>query len=179
VPAGSVDLDRESDPVVEPPRRLAAPDLIQQRLQLSLQVGSVGMLAAGLFGDHRGVYLHPTGNDDPPSSRHFPALDLASSQKRANSAGMLLHFLWPGAQGWYVETETPTLQQALFWMNIYRDLLAVDETALLRMRALMTEKPVQDRGNVYYIPDVELVIGEIERVRGRLDHWLGLVDLLR
>jgi hypothetical protein len=77
-----------------------------------------------------------------------------------------------------VETATPTLEQALFWMNIYRDLLAVDESALLRMRALMLERPVQDRGDVYYVPDVELVLGEIKRVRGRLDHWLGLVDRL-
>ena len=91
---------------------------------------------------------------------------------------MLLHFLRPRAQGWCVETGPPTLQHALFWMNIYRDLLAVDETALLRMRSLMSEKLAQDRGDLYYIPDVELVIGEIERVRGRLDHWLGLVDLL-
>jgi hypothetical protein len=91
---------------------------------------------------------------------------------------MLLHFLRSWEQEWYVETSTPTLQQALFWMNIYRDLLAVDESALLRMRALMTEKHAQDRGDVYYIPDVELVLGEIERVRSRLDHWLGLVDLL-
>jgi hypothetical protein len=91
---------------------------------------------------------------------------------------MLLHFLRSWEQEWYVETRTPTLQQALFWMNIYRDLLAVDESALLRMRALMTEKHAQDRGDVYYIPDVELVLGEIERVRSRLDHWLGLVDLL-
>ena len=74
-------------------------------------------------------------------------------------------------------TSAPTLQQALFWMNIYRDLLAVDETALLRMRALITDGK-NGRHEVYYIPDVELVVGEIERVRERLDHWLGLVDRL-
>ena len=61
-------------------------------------------------------------------------------------------------------------------MNIYRDLLAVDESALHRMRALITEGVARDRGEVYYQPDVEFVIGEIERVRARLDHWLGLVD---
>jgi hypothetical protein len=77
-----------------------------------------------------------------------------------------------------VETSAPTLQQALFWMNIYRDLLAVDETALLRMRDLMTARPAQVRGDADYTPDVELVIGEIERVRERLDHWLNLVDRL-
>jgi hypothetical protein len=87
----------------------------------------------------------------------------------------LLHFLRPRAQGWYVETATLTLEQALFWMNIYRDLLAVDENALERMRALITEGSNGDRGEAYR-PDVDLVAGEIERVRARLDHWLALVD---
>ena len=73
--------------------------------------------------------------------------------------------------------EAPTLQHALFWMNIYRDLLAVDETALQRMRALIADGNNGGR-ELYYIPDVELVVGEIERVRERLDHWLGLVDRL-
>ena len=77
-----------------------------------------------------------------------------------------------------VETATPTLQQALFWMNIYRDLLAVDETALMRMRALMAEDTAMARGEVHYQPDVDIVVAEIERVRARLDHWLGLVDRL-
>ena len=75
-------------------------------------------------------------------------------------------------------TEAPTLQQALFWMNIYRDLLAVDETALQRMRVLVVEGVLRDRGEAYYQPDVDLVMGEIERIRARLDHWLGLVDRL-
>jgi hypothetical protein len=75
-------------------------------------------------------------------------------------------------------TEAPTLQQALFWMNIHRDLLAVDESALLRMRVLVADGILRDRGEAYYQPDVDLVIGEVERVRARLDHWLGLVDLL-
>jgi len=63
-------------------------------------------------------------------------------------------------------------------MNIYRDLLAVDETALQRMRGLISDGRSKDRGELYYRPDVELVMGEIERVRTRLDHWLGLVDRL-
>lgn len=75
--------------------------------------------------------------------------------------------------------EPITLQQALFWMNLYRELLAVDESALLRMRALMSAEPVNGHGEIYYMPDVELVMGEIERVRTRLDFWLGHVDGLK
>jgi hypothetical protein len=77
-----------------------------------------------------------------------------------------------------VETSTPTLEQALFWMNIYRDLLVVDESALERMRALLTDSTVGGRVEAHYRPDVDLVVNEIERVRARLDHWLAEVDLL-
>jgi hypothetical protein len=117
--------------------------------------------------------------------RHFKVRRLLGAFRTAREplyppcGEMLLHFLrLEGDRGVVEETTgTPTLQQALFWMNIYRDLLAVDETALLRMRALITDGK-NGKGEVYYIPDVELVVGEIERVRGRLDHWLGLVDRL-
>ena len=77
-----------------------------------------------------------------------------------------------------METITPALEQALFWMNIYRDLLAVDESALERMRALIADSTNGDRVEAHYRPDVDLVVGEIERVRARLDHWLAQVDLL-
>jgi hypothetical protein len=77
-----------------------------------------------------------------------------------------------------VVTSSPTLQQALFWMNIYRDLLTVDEHALQRMRGLIAHGMAGNQGEDYYLPDVDLVVGEIERVRSRLDHWLTRVDQL-
>ena len=55
-------------------------------------------------------------------------------------------------------------------------LLAVDESALERMRALITDSTNGDRVDARYRPDVDLVVGEIERVRERLDHWLSEVD---
>ena len=76
----------------------------------------------------------------------------------------------------YVEAGALTLQQALFWLNLYRDLLAVDENALQRMRALLLEEPARGRGEAHYLVDVELVMGEIERVRARHNHWLAVVD---
>jgi hypothetical protein len=78
-----------------------------------------------------------------------------------------------------VAVDDLTIQQALFWMNLYRELLAVDESALLRMRALMAAEPAGGRGDLYYLPDVELVMSEIERVRARLDFWLRHVDQLK
>ena len=71
------------------------------------------------------------------------------------------------------------LRRALFWMNLHRDLLAADESALARMRVLVAA-PTARRGPQYsYLPDLALLTNEVERVRLRLDHWLGLVDRLR
>ena len=74
-----------------------------------------------------------------------------------------------------VSVSAPTLQQALFWMNLYRELLAVDESALQRMRALILAAPSGPRGDSLYQADVDLVRGEVHRVRARLDHWLLIV----
>lgn len=60
-------------------------------------------------------------------------------------------------------------------MNLYRQLLAVDESALQRMRALIVAAPSGARGDSPYQADVDLVMGEVQRVRARLDHWLILV----
>ena len=72
-----------------------------------------------------------------------------------------------------------TLQQARFWLNLYRDLLAVDENALQRMRALLLEEPARGRGEADYLVDVELVMGETERIRARHNHWLAVVDRMK
>ena len=72
----------------------------------------------------------------------------------------------------------PALKQALFWMNLYRELLAVDESALHRMRALLLEDSARKRGEAFYDPDVELLVAEIERVRSRHAHWHSLVERL-
>ena len=78
----------------------------------------------------------------------------------------------------YVEAGALTLEQAQFWLKLYRDLLAVDENALRRMRALLLEEPARGRGEADYLVDIDLVIGEIERIRARHNHWLALVDRL-
>jgi len=70
---------------------------------------------------------------------------------------------------------TISLQEAKFWTNVYRDLLAVDETALRKMRALV----IAHAGSADdYEPDIQLVTTEIERVLGRLRYWGEMVDRL-
>ena len=63
-------------------------------------------------------------------------------------------------------------------MNLHRDLLAADESALERMRALVAAPTARSRPQHSYLPDLTLLTNEVERVRLRLDHWLGLVDRL-
>ncbi len=60
-------------------------------------------------------------------------------------------------------------------MNLYRELLAVDQSALKRMRTLIVAAPARAPGDSFYQADVDLVMGEVTRVRHRLDHWLLIV----
>jgi len=68
---------------------------------------------------------------------------------------------------------TISLKEAQFWMNIHRSLLAVDETALQKMRALMIARADSPDD---YEPDIQLVTTEIERVSGRLRYWDEMID---
>ena len=70
---------------------------------------------------------------------------------------------------------TISLQEAQFWMNTYRDPLAVDENALQKMRDLV----IAGAGSPDdYEPDIQLVTTEIERVLGRLGYWGEMVGRL-
>ena len=68
---------------------------------------------------------------------------------------------------------TISIQEAQFWMNTYRDLLAVDENALQKMRDLVIASAGSPDD---YEPDIQLVTTEIERVLGRLRSWDKVVD---
>ena len=66
-----------------------------------------------------------------------------------------------------------SLNQALFWMNIHLELLAVQQKALGQIRGLVRA----NSGRCYeYEPDVRLVETEIERVLTRLTDWEEMVD---
>ena len=77
-----------------------------------------------------------------------------------------------------MEQGTITLRRALFWLNLHRELLAADEGALVRMRSLVAVATERGTPRYAYGPDLVLLTKEVERVRARLDHWLGLVDRL-
>lgn len=70
---------------------------------------------------------------------------------------------------------TVRLHQALFWMNIHLELLAADQRALRRMRALVIAQP---RSALDCEADLELIATEVGRLMKRLSYWAELVDRL-
>ena len=70
---------------------------------------------------------------------------------------------------------TISIRAAEFWMNNYRELLAMDEAALERMQALVTANASSPDD---YQPDIQLVTSEIERVKDRLKYWEHLVGTI-
>lgn len=83
---------------------------------------------------------------------------------------MLLRLLRLGAQPWFMTGTSITLVVALFWMNLYRELLAFDHAVVARMTALLA----RDGDIMAHQPDIVLMRDEIIRVTDRLDHWTTL-----
>jgi hypothetical protein len=69
-----------------------------------------------------------------------------------------------------------SLRDAVFWLNIYRQLLAANQQALERLRELAT---VSHRRPSDYEPDFNLLLGEAGRLLDRILYWEGMVDTAR
>jgi hypothetical protein len=65
---------------------------------------------------------------------------------------------------------TATLEQALFWRNIYTEILAMEEAVLKRIRQLMADQSPQARREVE-LTNVPVVVAQAERFRSRLGFW--------
>jgi hypothetical protein len=65
---------------------------------------------------------------------------------------------------------TATLEQALFWRNIYSEILAMEESVLERIQQLMTDQSPQARQEVA-LTNVPVVVAQAERFRSRLGFW--------
>jgi hypothetical protein len=72
-----------------------------------------------------------------------------------------------------VVEEAISLRDALQWMNIHLELLAVNKEALMRMRDLVAGSSLPDH---LYREDVQLVMAEVDRVLDRLGYWEEMVD---
>jgi hypothetical protein len=65
---------------------------------------------------------------------------------------------------------TATLEQAVFWRNIYTEILAMEESVLERIQQLMADQSPQARQEVE-LTNVPVVVAQAERFRSRLGFW--------
>jgi len=63
-----------------------------------------------------------------------------------------------------------TLKQALYWSNIYTEILAMEEKVLRRIEQLMVSQPAEARREVE-LTNLPVVVAQAERFRQRLGYW--------
>jgi hypothetical protein len=71
---------------------------------------------------------------------------------------------------------TATLEQALFWRNIYSEILSMEEAVLERIHLLMASQSPEARGEVE-LTNVPVVVAQVARFRARREIWDVLVHL--
>jgi len=62
------------------------------------------------------------------------------------------------------------IKQALYWRQIYSEILAMEEQVLIRIRQLMLTRSDEGRREVE-LTDVPVVVAQAERFRQRLGYW--------
>ncbi|TMF67301.1 MAG: M3 family oligoendopeptidase [Chloroflexi bacterium] len=70
-----------------------------------------------------------------------------------------------------------SIKQALYWRQIYTDILAMEEKVLARIRHLMTKQSAASRREVE-LTNVPVVVAQAERFRQRLGYWDARVEEL-
>jgi hypothetical protein len=63
-----------------------------------------------------------------------------------------------------------TLEHAIYWRQIYFEILAMEEKVLARIRQLMTTQSEEGRREVE-LTNVPVVVAQAERFRQRLGYW--------
>lgn len=63
-----------------------------------------------------------------------------------------------------------TLKQALYWKQIYTEILAMEEMVLIRIRELMLTQSDEGRREVE-LTNVPVVVAQVEKFRQRLGYW--------
>src|SRR5882762_4500611 len=70
-----------------------------------------------------------------------------------------------------------TLERALYWRQIYTEILAMEEKVLERIRQLMTAESDAVRREVE-LTNVPVVVAQAERFRQRLGYWQARITQL-
>jgi len=73
-----------------------------------------------------------------------------------------------------IDPKTASMEQALYWRQIYREILAMEEKVLERIQALMAKQSPQARHEVE-LTNVPVVAAQAERFRQRLGFWTARV----
>ena len=73
--------------------------------------------------------------------------------------------------------ENATVEQAIFWRRIYREILTMEESVLARIGDLMATLSAQARREVE-LTNVPVVVAQAERFRQRLGYWEARVSEL-
>jgi hypothetical protein len=69
-----------------------------------------------------------------------------------------------------MDPASASLDQALFWRNIYTEILEMEESVLARIRQLMAKQSPQARREVE-LTNVPVVVAQVERFRARRGLW--------
>ena len=73
--------------------------------------------------------------------------------------------------------ENATIEQAIYWRQIYTEILAMEEKVLARIRELMRLQSDEARREVE-LTNVPVVVAQAERFRQRLGYWQSRVAQL-
>jgi predicted NAD/FAD-binding protein len=73
--------------------------------------------------------------------------------------------------------EQATLKQALYWRQIYSEILAMEEKVLHRIRQLMAKQSAAGRREVE-LTNVPVVVAQAEKFRQRLGYWEARIQQL-
>jgi hypothetical protein len=68
-----------------------------------------------------------------------------------------------------------TLEQALYWKNVYSEILTMEESVLERIHQLMAGQSIQARREVE-LTNVPVVVAQVERFRARGKLWESRVS---
>jgi hypothetical protein len=72
------------------------------------------------------------------------------------------------------DTKSASMEQALYWRQIYREILAMEEKVMERIQELMAKQSPQVRREVE-LTNVPVVAAQAERFRQRLGFWAARV----
>jgi hypothetical protein len=72
------------------------------------------------------------------------------------------------------DPKSASMEQALYWRQIYRDILAMEEKVMERIQDLMATQSPEARREVE-LTNVPVVAAQAERFRQRLGFWIARV----